>query len=170
MDPSSRGLRPLYSRPPVRLSALLPVTQIGVPRAARTKPGVIEARRALPRSRNARARRAAHDAVVRREAELSTGIGRGVAVPHGRTPAVTRHLCAFGVAAAPVDFEAIDGQPCRLFFLCVSAEKDSLEHVRVLSQVARVLNNQTSREALERAAAPEDVRRVFQEDESREGL
>jgi mannitol/fructose-specific phosphotransferase system IIA component (Ntr-type) len=154
----------------MKLSSLLPVAQVRVPLVARTKSDAIAELLAAVAFESDAQRSAARQAVVARESEISTGIGRGVAVPHGRTSAVTRHHCAFGVAAAPIDWDAVDGAPCRLFFLCVSAEQDAVAHVRVLSQVARVLNNSTTRQALESAKSPEDVRRVFLEDEEREGL
>jgi mannitol/fructose-specific phosphotransferase system IIA component (Ntr-type) len=154
----------------VKLSALLPPAQVRVPLSATTKSEAIdELLAAIPFESEAQ-RLAARDAVFLRERELSTGIGRGVVVPHGRTVAVERHHCAFGISAAPIDCDAIDGVPCRIFFLCVSAEHDAATHVRVLSQVARVLNNKATRQALEAAASPDDVRRVFLEDEEREGL
>jgi len=154
----------------VKLSALIPAAQVRVPLAARTKSDAIAELLAAVAFESDAQRAAAQQAVLARETEVSTGIGRGVAVPHGRTAAVTRHHCAFGVAAAPLDWDAVDGAPCRLVFLCVSAEQDAVAHVRVLSQVARVLNNSTTRLALETAKSPEDVRRVFLEDEEREGL
>lgn len=154
----------------MKLSALLPAAQIRVPITARTKAQAIEELLAAVAFESPAQRDAARAAVLAREAEISTGIGRGVAVPHGRTPAVARHFCAFGVAPSPIAWDAIDGQSCRLVFLCVSAERDAAAHIRVLSQVARVLNNSATRHALETAAAPEDVRRIFLEDEEREGL
>jgi mannitol/fructose-specific phosphotransferase system IIA component (Ntr-type) len=154
----------------VKLSALLPAAQIRVPMTARTKAEAIEELLAAVAFESPAQREAARAAVLAREAEISTGIGRGVAVPHGRTAAVTRHFCAFGVAPSPIAWDAIDGLPCRLFFLCVSAERDAAAHIRVLSQVARVLNNATTRRALETAGTEDDVRRIFLEDEEREGL
>jgi mannitol/fructose-specific phosphotransferase system IIA component (Ntr-type) len=154
----------------LKLSALLPAAQIRVPLAARTKSAAIEELLAAVPFADEAARKSARDAVLAREQEISTGIGRGVAVPHGRTASVRGHHCAFGVAETPIEWDAIDGAPCRLFFLCVSAERDAADHVRVLSQVARVLNNSATRQALEQARTPDDVRRVFLEDEEREGL
>ncbi len=154
----------------MKLSTLLPAAQIRVPLTARNKTEAVAELLAVVAFESDAQRAAARDAVLARETELSTGIGRGVAVPHGRTSAVARHHCAFGVAAAPIEWDAVDGKPCRLFFLCVSAETDAVAHVRVLSQVARVLNNSTTRDALESAKSADDVRRVFLEDEEREGL
>jgi mannitol/fructose-specific phosphotransferase system IIA component (Ntr-type) len=152
----------------VRLSALLPAAQIRVPLRARTKDEAIdELIRALPCGSEAQ-REAARAAVIAREREVSTGIGRGVAVPHGRTSAVTGHLCAFGVARKPIDFDAIDRLPCRLLFLCVSPSQDAAEHVRVLSQLARVLNDPATRAALEKARVPEEVRAILLEQEAEE--
>ncbi len=154
----------------MKLSALLPAAQIRVPLSASTKAEAIDQLLAATRFDDAAQRAAARAAVLARETEISTGIGRGVAVPHGRTSAVTRHHLAMGVAAKPIDWDAIDGAPCRIVFLCVSAEEDAAAHVRVLSQVARVLNNSTTRQALETAKTADDVRKLFLEDEEREGL
>ena len=154
----------------MKLSSLLPVTQIRVPLGAGSKEAALDELLALLPLGDAAQRETVRAAVLERERELSTGIGRGVAIPHGKTAAVTRHVCAFGVAREPLDFEAVDGQPCTLFFLCVSNPKDAGEHVRVLSQVARVLNNAQARAALEAARTPEEVRQVFLDDEQREGL
>lgn len=154
----------------MKLSALLPLAQIRVPLTARTKAAAIDELLAAVAFDDEPQRAAARAAVLAREAEVSTGIGRGVAVPHGRTPAVQRHYCAFGVATHPIAWDSIDGGPSRVIFLCVSAEHDAAAHIRVLSQVARVLNNSTTRHTLESAKRPEDVRKVFLEDEEREGL
>lgn len=170
----------------MRLSELLPSAQIVVPLHARTREGAIDELLAtLPVPDDAE-RAAVRASVLARESERSTGIGRGVAIPHGKTVAVAKHTCAFGVVAVDppgpggaagattdppgVDWAAIDGLPCRIVFLCVSNPKHAGEHVRVLSQVARVLNDARARAALESAHSPDDVRRVFLDDEAREGL
>lgn len=154
----------------MKLSTLVPTSQMRVPLAARTKAAAIDELLAAIPFEDGAHRDSARAAVTARETELSTGIGRGVAIPHGRTSAVTRHHCAFGVAPAGIAWDAIDGIPCRILFLCVSAETDPSGHIRVLSQVARVLNNSKTRQAIEAAGSPEDVRRVFLDDEEREGL
>lgn len=165
-----RDSRAATHTPRVKLSALLPPSQIRVPLRATTKAAAIDELLAALPFESEKQRDAARSAVLEREKEISTGIGRGVAVPHGRTAAVDRHYCAFGVATSPVDFEAIDGAPCRIFFLCVSADRDAADHVRLLSQVARVLNDKITRKALEGATTRDEVLRVFLADEAREGL
>ncbi|MCE9637897.1 MAG: PTS sugar transporter subunit IIA [Planctomycetes bacterium] len=158
----------------MKLSLLLPAGQIVVPLSARTKDAVVDELLALLPIADEAQRAAVRESVLSRETELSTGIGRGVAIPHGKTAVVARHACAFGVvpvaAGEGVDWAAIDSLPCRIVFLCVSNPKDAGEHVRVLSQVARVLNDSRARAALENAATPDDVRRIFIDDEAREGL
>lgn len=158
----------------MKLSSLLPAGQIVVPLSARTKDAVVDELLALLPIADEAQRAAVRESVLSRETELSTGIGRGVAIPHGKTAAVARHACAFGVvpiaSGEGIDWTAIDSLPCRIVFLCVSNPKDAGEHVRVLSQVARVLNDSRARAALENAATPDDVRRIFLDDEAREGL
>jgi mannitol/fructose-specific phosphotransferase system IIA component (Ntr-type) len=154
----------------VKLSALLPPAHVRVPLTARARLDAIDELLAVIPFEDADARVTAREAVLERERETSTGIGRGVAIPHGRTAAVDEHRCAIGIAPLGIDWEAIDGLPCRIVFLCLSEEHDAAEHVRVLSQFARVLNNAASRHALEIATTADEVRRVFLEDEEREGL
>ena len=154
----------------MRLSDLLPSEQIRVPLRARTKSEAVDELLALLPLADDAQRTEVRASVLARETEMSTGIGRGVAIPHGKTAVVARHACAFGVAPEGIDYGAIDGLPCRIFFLCVSNPRDGGEHVRVLSQVARVLNDARARAALEGAQAADDVRRVFLDDEAREGL
>ncbi|MCG3134270.1 MAG: PTS system fructose-specific EIIABC component [Planctomycetes bacterium] len=152
----------------MKLSQLLPAAQIRVPLLAASKPDAIAELLTLLPLRDDAQRAEVRVAVLARESELSTGIGRGVAIPHGKTEAVGRHTCAFGISAAPMDFGAIDGKPCTIFFMCVSNPKDANEHVRVLLQVARILNNPAARAALEAARTPEAVRQVFLDDEAQQ--
>ena len=154
----------------MRLSVLLPATQIRVPLTAATREDAIDELLAALPIDDPELRRTVRDSVLEREQELSTGIGRGVAIPHGKSAVVPHHFCAFGVATQGIEWNAVDEQPCPIVFLCVSNPKHAGEHVRVLSQVARVLNDSRARAALEAAQTPDDVRRVFLDDEAREGL
>jgi mannitol/fructose-specific phosphotransferase system IIA component (Ntr-type) len=150
----------------VKLSDLLPSQQVRVPLRSSTKAEIIDELLELIPFDTSQAREQAREAVLKREAELTTGIGGGVAIPHGQSEAVEGHLCAFGVAPEPVDFQSIDGGPCRIFFLCVSNPQDMLVHVRVLSQMCRVLNCDAARTALAEATSADDVCRVFLDDEA----
>lgn len=93
------------------------------------------------------------DRVLRREAMMSTGIGNGVAIPHGKARAVDRMLAACGVSREGVDYEAVDGTPARLFILLVSPENVGAPHVRVLANISRLLKEETVRRQLQDAHA-----------------
>lgn len=149
----------------MRLSELIPSSQIRIGLPAATKREAIEALVALLPIPDPSRRGEVVAAVLEREATLSTGIGRGVAIPHGKTPAVPGLMGAFATIPAGLPFDAVDGLPCRLFLLLVSDPADAGPHMRALAQVARVLNREKAKRDLAAAATPEDVLAVFREDE-----
>jgi fructose-specific phosphotransferase system IIA component len=87
-------------------------------------------------------------AVLDREEVLSTGIGHGVAIPHGKSSSVSSLILVAGVAREGIDFEALDGKPVNLFFLLVGPESAAGEHVKALSRISRLLRRETFRERL----------------------
>ncbi|MFI5371164.1 MAG: PTS sugar transporter subunit IIA [Candidatus Eisenbacteria bacterium] len=96
------------------------------------------------------------DRVLRREAMMSTGIGNGVAIPHGKARAVDRMLGACAVSAEGIEFESVDGELARLFILLVSPENVGAPHVRVLANISRLLKEETVRQQLRDAPSPAD--------------
>jgi mannitol/fructose-specific phosphotransferase system IIA component (Ntr-type) len=102
----------------VLLSELLTTARVKVPLGSRTKGEVLRELVELVAADNAESDLEAILAAVReREGVLSTGIGGGIAIPHGKTPQVTRLTLVAGVAREGIDFDALDGQPVQLFFL-----------------------------------------------------
>jgi mannitol/fructose-specific phosphotransferase system IIA component (Ntr-type) len=99
--------------------------------------------------------------VLAREAALSTGIGHGVAIPHGKTSSVAELRMAAGVSAAPVAFDALDGQPVRLFFLLIGPETSSVDHVQALSRISRLVRRTPLREQLLAVATPDEFYRAL---------
>lgn len=98
------------------------------------------------------------DAVWAREEETGgTGMESGIAIPHGKSPAVARASVAFGRSAEGVDFGAEDGSPADLIFLIAAPEGADDLHVRVLSRLARRLIHEEFRSALREADSPEAV-------------
>ncbi|MBM44119.1 MAG: hypothetical protein CMJ36_03775 [Phycisphaerae bacterium] len=87
------------------------------------------------------------DAVWERELQRTTGIGEGLAVPHGRCPSLDKVVAAVGYAADPIDFKANDGKPVELIVLIVSPPDNTTEHVQALSAISRVLGHQATRNA-----------------------
>ena len=98
------------------------------------------------------------DTVVAREADTGgTGMGSGIAIPHGKSAAVARAGLAFGRHAGGLDFGSEDGTPSDLVFLIAAPEGADDLHVRVLSRIARKLIHESFRTSLREAASPQDV-------------
>jgi PTS system fructose-specific IIC component/PTS system nitrogen regulatory IIA component len=80
-------------------------------------------------------------AVCDRESKMSTGIKKGIAIPHGKTNAVDRVYGVLGVSKKGIDYEALDGEPVYLLFLMLAPQKDSEKHLRLLKRLAELLDN-----------------------------
>jgi fructose-specific phosphotransferase system IIA component len=91
------------------------------------------------------------DRVLRREAMMSTGIGNGVAIPHGKARLVDRLVAACGVSPEGIDFESVDGEPATLFILLVAPESGGAMHVKVLANISRLLKEEAVRRSLREA-------------------
>lgn len=104
--------------------------------------------------------------VRERELVLSTGIGAGVAIPHGKTPHVEQLVMAAGVCRAPVDFDALDGEPVELCFLLVGPESAAGAHIKALSRISRLLRRDTLRAALREAASGDEFLRIVRDSEA----
>lgn len=148
------------------LSELLDPSRVRVPLAGETKDGVLEELVGVLRAAGVVAD--ADDvlrAVLQREALLSTGIGSGVAIPHGKSDSVPALAMAAGVSPSPVDFDALDGQPVSLFFLLVGPEAEAGAHVKALSRISRLVRRDDFRERLVRAESAEAFLEILREAE-----
>jgi len=105
-------------------------------------------------------------AVMDREEVLSTGIGHGVAIPHGKSSSVDGLVLVAGVTRQGVDFEALDGQPVHLFFLLVGPESAAGQHVKALSRISRLLRRESFRQRLIDAPDAETFYSVLAEAEA----
>lgn len=105
-------------------------------------------------------------AVQAREEVLSTGVGDGVALPHAKSEDVPGLVVAAGVSAGPVDFDALDGRPVRLFFLLLAPERAMGLHIKALSRISRLLRQESLRQRLLSAANPSEFVRIVQEAEA----
>jgi mannitol/fructose-specific phosphotransferase system IIA component (Ntr-type) len=124
----------------VLLSDLLTSARVKVPLEATTKEGLLhELVDVLAEDRCVSDPEEALRVVLEREGVLSTGIGDGVAIPHGKTEACRGLAVAAGVTARPVDFDALDGEPVRVVFLLVGPETAAGEHIKALSRIARLV-------------------------------
>jgi PTS system fructose-specific IIC component/PTS system nitrogen regulatory IIA component len=81
------------------------------------------------------------EALRLREAKMSTGIRKGIAIPHGKTNAVDKVHGILGISRKGVDYDALDGKPVYLLFMMLAPQKDSEEHLRHLKRLAELLDN-----------------------------
>ncbi len=103
--------------------------------------------------------------VLKREKEMSTGIGKNVALPHAKTSAVSAPVLAMATLKKEIDFAAIDGEPVNLVFLLATPEQMLTQHLKLLSRISRVISAETTREKMVKAATPEEVFALFVEEE-----
>lgn len=99
--------------------------------------------------------------LLEREKASSTGIGSGVAIPHKIVPGLQNTIIAFGRKQKGVPFDAIDGQPVTLLFLILGKEGSEAFHLRLLSKLARLLQQAPFREALLRSESPDQILSVL---------
>ncbi len=131
----------------MRITDLISESNIRVGLTAKTKQELIlELIDVLPLSPDSK--RETVRAVMEREKLLSTGIGDGIAIPHGIAPVPGEVVAALGITAAPVDFDAIDERPVRLVFLLVANEAHHDHHMRALARISRLLHREGFRQAL----------------------
>lgn len=95
--------------------------------------------------------------VREREDKGSTGLEKGIAVPHAKSPAVSSLKLAIGIAPQGIDFDALDKQPSKLFFLLVAAPGQSGPHVQALSEIAKLARSDALCKALSRAGNAAEV-------------
>ncbi|MHC4113203.1 MAG: PTS sugar transporter subunit IIA [Planctomycetota bacterium] len=97
------------------------------------------------------------DAVFTREQTRSTGIGSGIAIPHGKCKAVKELVMALGVAGEPIDFESVDGQPVTIIILLVSPADQTGPHIQALARISRLMLDEQFRKSIERATSAEET-------------
>ena len=103
-------------------------------------------------NQHALARSVVFDSLFARERLGSTGLGQGVAIPHGRIKGLKEALGAFIRVAQPVPFDAPDGNPVTLVFVLLVPEKATEKHLQILSELAQMFSDKALREAMSRAA------------------
>jgi PTS system nitrogen regulatory IIA component len=102
-----------------------------------------------------------------RESLQSTGIGEGVAIPHGKFPGLDRLLASFARSTPGTDFEAVDGQPTHLFFLLVVPEHSGGQHLKALARISRFFRDASFRKRLMEATSVEEVFQAIGEEDAK---
>jgi fructose PTS system EIIBC or EIIC component len=106
-------------------------------------------------------RSAVHD----RERIMSTGVGKGFAIPHAKTNSVSEIIAAFGKIDEPVDFQALDEEPVNLVFLLVGKESLVGPHIKLLSRISRMMNKDEFRASLAKAKSAHEIYTLFENEE-----
>ena len=102
-------------------------------------------------------------AILKREELGSTGIGRGVAVPHTKHPSVSKLVGTVAVSQEGIDFQSLDGEPVQLFFLLVSPPDRPGDHLRALENISRQLRDESFCRLLKAAKEPVDIQHLLAE-------
>ena len=102
------------------------------------------------------------EAVMKREEESTTGIGFGVAIPHGKSAAVAEPSLAFGRSQAGIQYDSMDGKPVHLMFLIAVPETSNDEHLRILSKLSRKLMQEDVRQKLMTVTDAEEIYQIFE--------
>lgn len=104
--------------------------------------------------------------VWEREKIMSTGIGKGFALPHGKTNSVTETVGCFLTLDEPIDFDALDSMPVNTVFMLIGRENTVGTHLRLLSRISRLMNNDAFRSEVTNAQTSDEVFALFEREEA----
>lgn len=106
-------------------------------------------------------------ALVERESLGSTGIGQGIAIPHGKTEKIKELVAVLGISKKGVNFEALDGEPVYIFFLLVAPKETAGPHLKALAQISRLLRDTYFCELLRRCNTADEVYDLIKREEDK---
>ena len=104
--------------------------------------------------------------IFERERIMSTGVGNGFAIPHGKTDAVVDIVASFGITKDPINYQALDDKPVRLVFLLVGKDNLVGPHIKLLSRISRLMNKEEFRTKLLTLQTPKEVMDSFRQEEA----
>lgn len=105
------------------------------------------------------------DAVFEREKIMSTGVGKSLAIPHGKVPSIEENYASFAVLEDPIDYDSIDDKPVKMAFLLVGPAGENRLHIKLLSRISRLMNSTTFRETLSECKNAEEIYKAFHDEE-----
>ncbi|MCX5781961.1 MAG: PTS sugar transporter subunit IIA [Elusimicrobia bacterium] len=106
------------------------------------------------------------DTIIEREKLGSTGIGQGVAIPHGKTDSVSEQIGALAISQKGVEFNSLDGEPVYIIFLLVGPIEVAGQHLKALSRISRLFKDKFFRQALRDAKTKEDVLKIIEQEDA----
>lgn len=142
----------------MRLTEILKPQNIQVPLVAKNKTEAIsELVTLLSTTGEVKNSKQVLDAVLEREATRTTGIGNGLAIPHGKCTGVDHLVMAIGRPGTPIDFQAIDGRPVNLIWLLASPPDQTGPHIHALARISRLMTIDKFRAALAAAKSSQEL-------------
>lgn len=142
----------------MKITAILPRDCVRVPLKATEKTAVITELVDLLHSKgHFTDRDEVLQAILAREQTRSTGIGKGLAVPHGKPHTCDKLIMAVGKPASPIDFESVDGRPCNVVVLLASPADQTGPHIQALAHVSRLWQTESFRRAVAEANTPDEL-------------
>lgn len=148
----------------MKLATLLTPERIRVPIEAAEKTGVItELVDVLAEAGALADRESTLEAVLKREAERTTGIGYGLAIPHGKSDGCDELVIAAGKPSQPVDFQSLDGRPVTFVVLLISPPDQTGPHIQALAKISRLMNIEDFRNAISAADSAEALHAAITE-------
>ncbi|GIK26579.1 MAG: PTS IIA-like nitrogen-regulatory protein PtsN [Betaproteobacteria bacterium] len=143
------------------IAKLLPLSNVQVGLEASSKKRVFEQAGLLFENNQGIGRSTVFDSLFAREKLGSTGLGQGVAIPHGRIKGLKEAVGAFLRLAAPVQFDAPDGKPVSFLFVLLVPEQATEQHLQILSELAQMFSDRAFREQLAAAADADAIHALF---------
>jgi nitrogen PTS system EIIA component len=107
------------------------------------------------------------ETLLEREKLGSTGIGDGVAIPHGKVPGLPALMASFGRSKRGIDFKAIDGKPTYLFFTLFAPENSAGAHLKALARISRIFKNPAFRESIMKSADAAEIFRLIETEDAK---
>jgi nitrogen PTS system EIIA component len=107
------------------------------------------------------------EVLVEREKLGSTGIGEGVAIPHGKVPGLPALVASFGRSRSGVEFKAIDGKPTHLFFALFAPENSAGAHLKALARISRIFKGAAFRESILKAGDAAEIYRLIEAEDAK---
>lgn len=146
----------------MEISKLITLDRVRVPLKATDKQGIItELVDLISDAGGLTDRSAALSAVLKREAERTTGIGYGLAIPHGKSDGCRNLVMAAGKPGQGVDFQSLDRRPVTFVVLLISPPDQTGPHIQALAKISRLMNIEEFRQAIDQAASAEELHAAF---------
>jgi fructose-specific phosphotransferase system IIA component len=150
----------------MRLTEILKPQNIKVPLVARNKvEAITELVQVLAASGSVTDAKKVLDAVLERESTRTTGIGNGLAIPHGKTTGASELVMAIGKPSQPIDFQSIDGRPVTIIWMLSSPPDKTGPHIHALARISKLMTIDRFRQALNAAKTAEECYDIIDKQE-----